>query len=48
MLQGRIIDFFATIKKKSISGNNWKERKMENLDAIPVPLDLWGLPLPQK
>jgi hypothetical protein len=42
-LHNKIIEFFKITRTKAISGNNWKERKMENLDAIPVPLDSWGL-----
>jgi hypothetical protein len=42
-LESKIIEFFKITRAKAISGNNWKERKMENLDAIPVPLETWGL-----
>jgi len=42
-LENKIIEFFKVTREKAISGNNWKERKMENLDAIPVPLEVWGL-----
>ncbi len=42
-LESKIIEFFKITRTKAISGNNWKERKMENLDAIPVPLENWGL-----
>jgi hypothetical protein len=42
-LQNQIVDFLKATKTKSINGNNWKERKMENLDFAPVPLSIWGL-----
>ena len=45
-LENKIIEFFKTTKTKGISGNNWKERKMENLPFVPVPLDLFGLRAP--
>jgi hypothetical protein len=47
ILQGQIIDFIKSTRTKSISGNNWKERNMQNLDAVPVPLNMWGLPAPR-
>ena len=46
-LEGQIIEFIKATKAKSINGNNWKERKMENLDSVPVPLDMWGLKAPK-
>jgi len=46
-LENQILEFMRATKTKSINGNNWKERKMENLDPVPVPLDKWGLKAPK-
>jgi len=48
LLEGQIVELIKATKVKSINGNNWKQRLMENLDSIPVPLDNWGLKAPSK
>jgi hypothetical protein len=45
-VENKIIDFFKTIKTKSINGNNWKERRVDNLGFAPVPLHEFGLKSP--
>jgi hypothetical protein len=46
-LESQIVEFMKATKTKAINGNNWKQRNMENLDSVPVPLDAWGLKAPK-
>ena len=45
MLESQIIGFFKKTREKDLNGINWKKRNPDNWDAVPVPLEMWGLPL---